>query len=682
MKARPSVFRRLLRDQRGAIALTFLLSFTVMLGGTLFSIDMVRYNATQSRLQNALDTAVISAGRKLAVYTPTEGSSDKTAWEEDTYRYFRANMPEQFLGSNIPLDKIDIQYLEETTSDGKFRTAQRLRMIASGTLPLLSSGYMNETSMNLYASNWAVRRVRSDLELVLALDNTGSMDYDTPTRMSQLKISAKQLVETVMRAGEAGVGEDGKSGVYVGIVPFTEAVNVKNISSAKTWLNKYPAQKNYLDNLWNGCVSEPPGNWSKTNKLPARALTPSAGFLPLQAVYAEDFVPPYFQDYLSGGREPDKRKAGDVMPGSIHLEGTGNPKTLEYLAPSSNVATRDRRIRAEIIQPEHLSTNPHPAAKNGSTAAESEKYNDKVRTLLALEAGTCPTSRVIFLSQAETDLNNAIDSMNSNGGTNVPMGLIWAWRMLDPAWRGTEGWGSATLPRDPAAGSLNKVIVLLSDGDNDPGDSSKRTSQTTAAFRLNYDYSYQKISSFNDITTNNCLEWSKGKPENRTCLRYEVTRSYVANPVREPLRTKTEDAVTRDISRFYQCPVTGIRSRDPDSDPASVDPGNYDDSCKSNRTDIGYLTSGTIPSDAITGTALNNYMTALCQNVKDTGIRVYTLTLGTSVSSGAKTLMKNCATDPEKTYFDVSNAANLSAAFQEIAGALTELRLTPPPSGT
>lgn len=669
MKARPSIFRRLLRNQRGAIAISFAVSFLTMLGGTLFSIDMVRYNTTQSRMQNALDAAVISAGRKLAVYTPTEGSADEDPWKADAYQYFRSNMPPNFFGSDVPTDSIDIQYLEETTQDGKFRTAQRLRMIVSGTLPLLSSGYMNETSMNLYASNWAVRRVRSDLELVLALDNTGSMDFDSPTRMSQLKISAKQLVETVMRAGEAGVGEDGKSGVYVGIVPFTEAVNVKNISSAKTWLNKYPAQKNYLDNLWNGCVSEPPGNWSKTNKLPARALTPSAGFLPLQAVYAEDFVPPYFQEVLSDNREPDKREPGDVMPGSIHLEGTGNPKTLEYLAPSSNVATRDRRIRAEIIQPEHQSTN-HPAAKNGLTAAKSEKYNDKIRALLARETGTCPTSRVKFLSQEETDLNSAIESMSSNGGTNVPMGLIWAWRMLDPAWRGTEGWGSATLPRDPAAGSLNKVIVLLSDGDNDPGDSDKRANSATAAFKLDYDYSYQTISR---VIPGECIKWTGGwDPKCQTW----GPKTYEANPTLQS-GTRSEE-VTRDISRFDQCPVTGIRSRDPDS----VDPGNYDDSCKSNRTDIGYLTSGTIPSDAITGTALNNYMTALCQNVKDTGIRVYTLTLGTSVSSGAKTLMKNCATDPEKTYFDVSNAANLSAAFQEIAGALTELRLTPPPSGT
>ncbi|MGB5808422.1 TadE/TadG family type IV pilus assembly protein [Castellaniella sp.] len=658
MKARPSVFRRLLRNQRGAIAISFAVSFLTMLGGTLFSIDMVRYNTTQSRMQNALDAAVISAGRKLAVYTPTEGSADEDPWKADAYQYFRSNMPPNFFGSDVPTDSIDIQYLEETTQDGKFRTAQRLRMIVSGTLPLLSSGYMNETSMNLYASNWAVRRVRSDLELVLALDNTGSMDFDSPTRMSQLKISAKQLVETVMRAGEAGVGEDGKSGVYVGIVPFTEAVNVKNISSAKTWLNKYPAQQNYLDNLWNGCVSEPPGDWSKTNKLPARALTPSAGFLPLQAVYAEDFVPLFLTQLPGFGKKIDELRVGDVVPGSIHLQKTGDPKKLGYSEPSSNVATRDRRITASI------------QSKDSSEDLHTSGEDDKIRALLARETGTCPTSRVKFLSQEETDLNSAIESMSSNGGTNVPMGLIWAWRMLDPAWRGTEGWGSATLPRDPAAGSLNKVIVLLSDGDNDPGDSEKRANSATAAFTLAYDYSYQTISR---VIPGECIRWNGS----HTKCQAWAQQTYEPNPVRQS-GTRLADPDTRPVPRFDQCPVTGIRSRDPDS----VDPGNYDDSCKSNRTDIGYLTSGTIPSDAITGTALNNYMTALCQNVKDTGIRVYTLTLGTSVSSGAKTLMKNCATDPEKTYFDVSNAANLSAAFQEIAGALTELRLTPPPSGT
>jgi hypothetical protein len=49
------------------------------------------------------------------------------------------------------------------------------------------------------------------------------------------------------------------------------------------------------------------------------------------------------------------------------------------------------------------------------------------------------------------------------------------------------------------------------------------------------------------------------------------------------------------------------------------------------------------------------------------------------VSDEARAVMRGCASDPTKTYFDVSNAADLPQLFNEIAGALTELRLTQDP---
>jgi hypothetical protein len=70
-------------------------------------------------------------------------------------------------------------------------------------------------------------------------------------------------------------------------------------------------------------------------------------------------------------------------------------------------------------------------------------------------------------------------------------------------------------------------------------------------------------------------------------------------------------------------------------------------------------------------------MNDLCTNIKNdpNNIMIYTLTLGTDVTSSAKTVMRNCASSTD-TYFDVSNASDLPDVFAEIAGALTELRLT------
>jgi Flp pilus assembly protein TadG len=62
------------------------------------------------------------------------------------------------------------------------------------------------------------------------------------------------------------------------------------------------------------------------------------------------------------------------------------------------------------------------------------------------------------LSYDWTALNNKIDDMTPNGNTNVTIGLVWAWHAL-----------TAQAPLSEAAApapDLDKVIILLTDGDN------------------------------------------------------------------------------------------------------------------------------------------------------------------------------------------------------------------------
>lgn len=84
----------------------------------------------------------------------------------------------------------------------------------------------------------------------------------------------------------------------------------------------------------------------------------------------------------------------------------------------------------------------------------------------------CVTAPVQFLNTSSANLKNAVAAMRADGSTMVAGGLIWGWRMLDPAWRGTQAtaWGDATLPKDvdPA---IQKIIILLTDGDNEVSES-------------------------------------------------------------------------------------------------------------------------------------------------------------------------------------------------------------------
>ena len=78
-------------------------------------------------------------------------------------------------------------------------------------------------------------------------------------------------------------------------------------------------------------------------------------------------------------------------------------------------------------------------------------------------------------------------------------------------------------------------------------------------------------------------------------------------------------------------------------------------------------------TDAQRTTAMDARLSQLCTNMKAKKIDIYTIRV--EVSSGTSALLQGCATTPDK-FFDVTNVANLGAAFDAIAGAITNLRIS------
>jgi Flp pilus assembly protein TadG len=71
------------------------------------------------------------------------------------------------------------------------------------------------------------------------------------------------------------------------------------------------------------------------------------------------------------------------------------------------------------------------------------------------------------------------------------------------------------------------------------------------------------------------------------------------------------------------------------------------------------------------GSAIDDRTKLACQSAKDAGIRVYTV----RVINGDRTLLQNCASTPSM-YYEVSNAAQLTPVFQQIAREISQIRLT------
>jgi Flp pilus assembly protein TadG len=104
--------------------------------------------------------------------------------------------------------------------------------------------------------------------------------------------------------------------------------------------------------------------------------------------------------------------------------------------------------------------------RGGSSAPDSNNYDQKVTApgpaaaskFLAEQYDQCPVA-MMELNYNWTAMNNLVDSMQPNGSTNQPIGLVWGWQSL-------VGGGPLTAPAKDSNYTYKDVIILLSDGLN------------------------------------------------------------------------------------------------------------------------------------------------------------------------------------------------------------------------
>ena len=87
-----------------------------------------------------------------------------------------------------------------------------------------------------------------------------------------------------------------------------------------------------------------------------------------------------------------------------------------------------------------------PDTSNADTLFPAEQYS------------SCPV-QMMGLNYNWTAMNSLVDSMQPNGNTNQPIGLVWGWQSL-------VGGGPLTAPTIDTSYDYQKIIILLSDGLN------------------------------------------------------------------------------------------------------------------------------------------------------------------------------------------------------------------------
>lgn len=225
---RANRLRSLPGDRRAVVSVYFAVTMTAISLMMLAALDLLRVGLLRSQVQTALDAAVLAAGYNLA--------APEAEWKADATAYFNANMANGYLGSTVATPTIAV-----TTNAA---TGMHVTMSASVTVPLMVTAFTNAGAMTLSLTTGARKRTRANVEMVLAIDNTGSMADDG--KMDAAQTAAKQVVATMLGTNSGG-------NTYLGLVPFNETVRVGRNANTLKWLVN---EAGYDTSKWDGCLFE------------------------------------------------------------------------------------------------------------------------------------------------------------------------------------------------------------------------------------------------------------------------------------------------------------------------------------------------------------------------------------------------------------------------------------------
>ncbi len=406
--------RRLLRDDRGATAVMLAVLLVPLMAFVGISIDTARAYFLKARLNQAIDAAALAGGRVFF-------EADR---DQDVQDFFTANFPDGFMGATLTPLSINADALEGS-----------IEVTASATMDTTFLTLIGQSSITVSART-VVQRAERGMELVLVMDNTGSMA--TNNRIGNMRSAAHELVQ-ILYGAKTSIPD-----FYVSVVPYAATVNVGPDNAG--WLEagaidalpyEYPESDVASGNCAGDNTSFDHGYDACTigDKETRNGLTQED--CEAIGIWNEDSQSCLISDGWTGCvmARPNGHDLTDATPASVPFQ----PFHWDRYVGGSSSWMHNRYL------PNSVRERTTSSARGPNRACVTE-----VRPHLTLRG----------------DVDEAIDDMVSHywGYTHIPLGLVWGWRLLSPQWRGD--WGSVDLPLDYDEPLSDKVVVLLTDGVN------------------------------------------------------------------------------------------------------------------------------------------------------------------------------------------------------------------------
>ena len=436
-------WRAFARATRAGATTIAAVAVTVMtVGGAALVIDHTWLVDQRDVLQLAAEAGVIAAtqeiDRQLAEDPSISDEDLKAALETVARQYVFMNL------FYLPIERLLLardSLKVKITGFDRAKRAMRVHAEAdlggtllSRALPLLG----NNKGPKKTVVSAGVETESIPVEVVLAIDISGSMaanfegseiDYG---RLNAVKAASKKLV--------AALDPNEDDQVAVGIVPWNDVVQLDTTAAEKWALNdwaKYPARRTYpfpyIPDACDGGLNPdctPPAAVVQT--LPAR--------------------PTAWLGCLDGHRIDGGTSIVPKPTTTALFEApSATPFAQSYFQP---IFGYSYRCLSDSERPGGRTKNKCGHLTGGGIFGQYACKNQP---------------KLMPLSTVRSAIDSAIDDIDI-GGTGLTfstLGVLWAQRMLEPAWKGV--WGGSVHPADPQKTEytdIRKAIVLLTDGED------------------------------------------------------------------------------------------------------------------------------------------------------------------------------------------------------------------------
>ncbi|MEM9013518.1 MAG: VWA domain-containing protein [Pseudomonadota bacterium] len=367
-------------NQSGNVAMMFGLFIIPMLVGAGIGIDMFRAHQHRSSLTEAADAGLLAAARARTI----DGDLTLAAAKEIARRYFDANGG---AAAGVSIDDFQF-YIDDATNT--------YRLAIDGSVETTLLKITGRDSMALDINSEAKIAPPRALEVVMVLDNTYSM---TGAKLADLKTSATNLVNTLMT--------DGGTNVKIGLVPFSQYVNVGVSNRDEPWISV-------------------PADYSVVNANVCRDTYPDK--VTSNCVTTDNTC------YRDGVAYTCSSTDCDVDWGDPVEVCEDQTDTFTF---RGCVGSRNDPLDAEDAD---YATDPVPGLMNAWCTREITPLTDTKATIL-----------------------NEINAMSVQGShTYVPTGLLWGYRTISSIAPYADGMDYATMNDDGGV----KALILMTDGEN------------------------------------------------------------------------------------------------------------------------------------------------------------------------------------------------------------------------